>query len=238
MTTDTLSPRIERILSAARDMALRDGIRGITIAEIARIAGVGKGTLYLYWTTKEDLFVDLFAHDFLEALSEVDAAIREDPTLVAPHRLLPLVGDTFEQHPLAAAVRSAEQGLLGTIAAHPALERIARLIGPVAMLQRIFPILRRYRIIRSDMPLDTQVHATAGLLHGLHDIGRREPVADLLPDSDPQAVLAQACAVLLESTDTFDPGPAARDISTELIDARRAAIAGLRDHGLGRMLSS
>lgn len=235
--TGTTSPRIERILRASRELALQRGMRGITIADIAHHAGVGKGTLYLYWTTKEDLFADLLAHDFLDVLSEIKAAMRENPANAAPRRLLPLVGSTFEQHPFAATVRSTGPSVRSVMENHPAIEQITRIIGPVAILLRIFPVLRRHEVIRSDLPLEMQVHATAGLMHGLHDIGFREPVADLLPGSDPQITLATACAALLEPAVAVNPEAAAREARAALDDACTAAIASLHEHDLGKTVS-
>ncbi|MEL7974613.1 TetR/AcrR family transcriptional regulator [Isoptericola sp. F-RaC21] len=236
-TTGTTSPRIERILHAARELALQGGTRGVTIANIAHHAGVGKGTVYLYWATKEDLFADLLAHDFLDVLSEIGAAIRDNPANVVPHRLLPLVASTFEQHPFAVAVLSTGQNVRSVMGNHPAIERMTRSIGPVAVLLRIFPVLRRHEVIRADLPLEMQVHAAAGLLHGLRDIGSREHVADLLPGSDPQTTLATACAVLLEPADAVDPAAAAREARAALDDACTAAIADLHEHGLGKTVS-
>ena len=232
-STAAPSPRIQRIRQAARDMALRGGLQGITIAEIARRAGVGKGTVYLYWTTKEDLFADLFAEDFLDALAEVEAAVREDPGLVVPRRLLPLVGRSLDRHPFVAAVQSSGAGLLGVIATHPAIVQGTRDVGPVAVLARVFPVLREHGVIRSDLDSTTQVHATAALLHGLLGLDEQEPVADLLPGSDPQEVLSAACAALLEPAEAVDPGPAANAALTEMALARDAALEGLRGFGLG-----
>jgi AcrR family transcriptional regulator len=45
-----------RIL-AQRASRLKRGVKGLTIAEIAEKAHVGKGTAYLYWKTKEDLLL-------------------------------------------------------------------------------------------------------------------------------------------------------------------------------------
>jgi hypothetical protein len=41
----------------ARELVLKRGVKGLTIAEIAEKAHVGKGTAYLYWKTKEDLLL-------------------------------------------------------------------------------------------------------------------------------------------------------------------------------------
>ncbi|GAA1483781.1 TetR/AcrR family transcriptional regulator [Brachybacterium fresconis] len=236
-TTSTMSPRIERILQVSRELALQGGMRGITIADIAHHAGVGKGTLYLYWSTKEDLFADLLAHDFLDVLSEIGAAMRDNPANVVPHRLLPLVGSTFEQHPFAATVRSTGPSVRSVMENHPAIVQITRIIGPVAILLRIFPVLRHHGVIRADLPLEMQVHAAAGLMHGLHDIASREPVADLLPGSDPQITLATACTALLEPAVAVNPEAAAREARAALDDACTAAIASLHEHDLGKTVS-
>jgi AcrR family transcriptional regulator len=55
-----------QILSTAIDLFSRRGLNGVTIDEIAAAADVGKGTIYNYFATKEDIVVafmaDLEAH--------------------------------------------------------------------------------------------------------------------------------------------------------------------------------
>jgi AcrR family transcriptional regulator len=48
--------REERILDAATTLLVRWGYRKTTIDDVAREAGVGKGTIYLHWKDKNDLF--------------------------------------------------------------------------------------------------------------------------------------------------------------------------------------
>jgi AcrR family transcriptional regulator len=48
-----------KIQRAARRLFTRQGFHGTTVREIARAAGISMGKLYLYYPTKEDLFVDL-----------------------------------------------------------------------------------------------------------------------------------------------------------------------------------
>jgi AcrR family transcriptional regulator len=50
-----------QILSAAIDLFSRHGIGGVTIDEIAAAADVGKGTIYNYFATKEDMVVAFMA---------------------------------------------------------------------------------------------------------------------------------------------------------------------------------
>src|SRR5215472_14971786 len=48
--------REERILDTAAAMLVRWGYRKTTIDDVAREAGVGKGTIYLHWKDKNELF--------------------------------------------------------------------------------------------------------------------------------------------------------------------------------------
>src|SRR5262249_26512029 len=50
-----------QILSTAIDLFTSRGLNGVTIDEIAAAADVGKGTIYNYFTTKEDMVVAFMA---------------------------------------------------------------------------------------------------------------------------------------------------------------------------------
>jgi AcrR family transcriptional regulator len=56
----------ERILDTTNALLARHGYRRMTMAELARQSGVGKGTLYLYFSSKEDV-----------ALSSIDRLIEQ-----------------------------------------------------------------------------------------------------------------------------------------------------------------
>src|SRR6266540_7253755 len=51
--------RAHRILDAAFTLILRWGYNKTIIDDIARQAGVAKGTIYLHWKTREELFTSL-----------------------------------------------------------------------------------------------------------------------------------------------------------------------------------
>ncbi len=48
--------RPREILAAAARTFAREGLRGARLSEVAREAGISKGTIYLYYRSKEDLF--------------------------------------------------------------------------------------------------------------------------------------------------------------------------------------
>jgi len=51
--------RAQRILDAAATLLLRWGFQKTTIDDIARLAGVAKGTIYLHWKTREEFSLRL-----------------------------------------------------------------------------------------------------------------------------------------------------------------------------------
>ena len=54
-----------QVIEAAGDLLIVRGAKGFTVADVAQRAHVGKGTVYLYWPTKEDLLVGLVGRAFL-----------------------------------------------------------------------------------------------------------------------------------------------------------------------------
>jgi AcrR family transcriptional regulator len=56
------APR-RRIIDAAREVFFRDGFMEANLDEVARLAGVAKGTLYRYFDSKAELYVAVLAHN-------------------------------------------------------------------------------------------------------------------------------------------------------------------------------
>lgn len=52
-----------QIFAGAREAFLRQGFDGASMNDVARAAGVSKGTLYVYFKSKEELFEALIRHD-------------------------------------------------------------------------------------------------------------------------------------------------------------------------------
>ena len=80
--------RADRILDTARELLLAWGYRRVTIDELARRAGVGKGTIYLHWRSREEVFHAVSAREAAAMADAIVQAIRDDPAEVALHRHL------------------------------------------------------------------------------------------------------------------------------------------------------
>lgn len=82
--------RRDAILSAARELALRDGVRTVSLADIAARVGIHKSALLRYFETREQIFLELTA----EAWREWVAALHAELDEAAPGSAA-LVADVF-----------------------------------------------------------------------------------------------------------------------------------------------
>ncbi|WP_433182715.1 TetR/AcrR family transcriptional regulator [Actinoallomurus sp. CA-150999] len=188
------SRKAARILDSTRELVLDHGVRKVTVSEIARAAGVGKGTVYLYWAAKEDLILGLFARELLTFLDEVIARITADPATVLPRRLAPLLIRTALKRPLAPRMSSDLVRLLTQQAGDRDL--FAR-TKPSALCNAVMPILHRNGLIRHDRPWPTQAYALHAVLTGFGTV-ISDPATAPLGVDHPDEVLADTVAQLLE----------------------------------------
>lgn len=64
-----------RIIEAAAQVFAEKGFAGTLMAEVAVRAGIGKGTIYEYFRSKDDLFFDVFEWFMMKSLKEVSVNI-------------------------------------------------------------------------------------------------------------------------------------------------------------------
>jgi AcrR family transcriptional regulator len=109
--------RADRILDTARDLLLSWGYRRVTIDELARRAGVGKGTIYLHWRSREEVFQAVSAREAAEMADAIIDAVRTDPTEVALHRYLRRLFVEAMNRPVLRALYTRDADTLGTFLA-------------------------------------------------------------------------------------------------------------------------
>src|SRR5262249_6762661 len=75
-----LSPdeRAERILDTVTDLLLRWGYARLTMADVAAKTGVGKGKLYLHWTTKEKLLQAVIDREIAQGTKDAQRLLGTD----------------------------------------------------------------------------------------------------------------------------------------------------------------
>jgi AcrR family transcriptional regulator len=117
----------ERLVASARELFARDGI-DVPVEEITHHAGVGMGTLYRHFQTKDELIDAVLEDEFEQLVAAAERAVAEDDAWLA------LTG--FLEHAL--ALHAANHGLKDVLTARGHTHRRAE-----AMRKRIKPLLRR-----------------------------------------------------------------------------------------------
>lgn len=191
------SRKAARILDSARELVLDHGVRKVTVSEIARAAGVGKGTVYLYWPAKEDLILGLFARELLTFLDEVISRITAAPATVLPRRLAPLLIRTGLNLSLAPRLNSGDIELLRTLTPQAGDRDLFARTRPSALCDAVMPILHRHGLIRHERPLAGQAYALHAVLTGF-GTAMSDPATAPLHVDDPYELLADTVAQLLE----------------------------------------
>lgn len=222
------SLKAARILGSTRQLVLEHGIRKVTIAEIAQAAGVGKGTVYLYWPTKEDLILGLLGRELLASLAEVIEEITRDPTIALPRRLAPALARTTLKHPLARRLLTGDSDLARLLTQHPTTGAVFTLAGPNAMSKAVLPVLRRHGLVRDDRTPEHQAYAVHAVLTGFLSLVADSTVAGQPQVVHPDEVLTDIIHQLLEPA--ADPerqhiAAAGQAIVTILTQTREAVLA-------------
>ncbi|MEV6909831.1 TetR/AcrR family transcriptional regulator [Amycolatopsis sp. NPDC051071] len=143
---DRTAGRADRILDAAGALLTRLGYRKVTIEDIANQAGIGKGTIYLHWRTKENLFHALLLRESLRASESVLERLDEDPAEVIPHRFQRAVFLYTQRNPLLSALISGHTELMGRLRKHPLQDQDA------VVTDRYLKTMTDQGLLRDDIP--------------------------------------------------------------------------------------
>ncbi|HRY06112.1 MAG TPA: TetR family transcriptional regulator [Hyphomicrobiaceae bacterium] len=88
----------QKILSAALQVFSQYGFEAARLDEVARKAGVAKGTLYLYYPNKQAMFEALVRSSVSPLIEEMSGVVREQS--IAPEDLLKRIFDLFRREVL------------------------------------------------------------------------------------------------------------------------------------------
>lgn len=190
------SRKAARVLDSTRELVLDHGIRKLTVAEIAKAAGVGKGTVYLYWPSKEDLIVGLFAREVLTVLETVTERLTAEPATVLPKHLAPLLLGTGRQSMIANRLTIGDFELVRQLIQQSGARDLFAETMPGALCESVMPVLHRHGLLRDDRPLADQAYTMHAILAGF-GAAIREPATAPRPEEEPEAILADTADRLL-----------------------------------------
>lgn len=138
--------RADQILDAAGALLLRMGYRKVTIDDVARATGIGKGTVYLHWRNKERLFEALLQRESVELLEELLARLQEDPAEILPHRFIRASFLATVRRPLIMALLSGSPELFGVLRDNTLHSQ------ELLAMQRCVTIMISHGLLRADIP--------------------------------------------------------------------------------------
>jgi AcrR family transcriptional regulator len=211
--------RADRILDAAGELLLRMGYRKVAVDDIARAVGIGKGTVYLHWRNKELLFQALMMRESADLTDELLTAIKAEPAMILPHRMISTSFLITHRRPLVMAMLRGNAEMFGSL-------------GDVALKKQQDELRTQFEdtmlrrgLVRSDVPHVTYaLHAaTLGFYVGDTLSGEFENI----PLEERADVLAHTIRTAFEPPGEPDP-LAVADVAAELGSALEELVSGYR----------
>lgn len=179
VVTEQHSERMTRVLDAAAELLVRWGYQRVTIDEVARRAGVGKGTVYLHFPTKDALFLAVLLRAHKQTIDIVAARMDADPEEAMPSRLLAGAFRHVAADPLGKALYLGDPEMLGRLS-HAA----EGTMGPIvvqrdALLRMQLEQLRAAGRVRVDLPVADQAHVLSAVGAGFFFVEAQSDAAAL-----------------------------------------------------------
>ncbi|GAB3459403.1 TetR/AcrR family transcriptional regulator [Streptomonospora sediminis] len=158
--------RAERILDTACELLVAWGYRRVTIGDVAKRAGVGKGTVYLHFHTKELLFLTVLMRAQAAILRRQIDAIRHDPERALPSAFARTNYLMLLENPIARAMLLGDSETLGSLTQSGTRELHDYAQVRVQVMTGYFEVLREHGAVRTDTPLELQLHAYFRVFYG------------------------------------------------------------------------
>jgi len=165
-----------RLRAAGAEAFARRGLRGTTVEELARAAGISKGAFYRFYDSKDALLLALVDEYETAAHAEIETAVRARPERGISY-LVDSAVHALESHPLLMVLMSEE----GLRALHTATveQRAVLLERDVRLVHRVLSVMQE-----SGVAVDLPERVLVGLLRSLVFVGhhRDEIGPDLLEE--------------------------------------------------------
>jgi len=102
----------QRILNAAADLFVRYGYRKTSMDDVARQAGVAKGTLYLYFKTKADLMVQVVVLEKKRFIAEMKPLFEEPDPVERLRKYVSLAVTLAKEMPITSRLATGDTDML------------------------------------------------------------------------------------------------------------------------------
>jgi len=203
-TGERREARAQRILDAASTLILRYGYDKTTIEDIAKEAGVGKGTLYLHWNTREALFAALILREKVAMAEDIKQRLAYDPAGATLRSLLKHAALALMQRPLLKAVLLRDTEVFGKLVQRE--QSSATSVEVLAGFTTYLQTLRDQGLVRTDLSLHTLAALFSSIFTGFFLAVPLLPDAFKPSDEELAELMAETGHRTLEPRDPLPSG--------------------------------
>ncbi|GAA3437643.1 TetR/AcrR family transcriptional regulator [Kutzneria kofuensis] len=198
--------RGERILDAAAELVLRWGYKRVTIEDVAKHAGIGKGTVYLHFHNRTELFLSVLVRESVEMTAQLMDAVKRDPMMMLPAEQAGMVYREVMKRPLLRAMFSRDVEILGDLALDPTMEPLRRV--KIDLFGDLFQVLREHGLVRTDQDFADQRYLMTAVQTGFY---LARPMLGAFADTHDDDAAAELLTHTLREA-LHAPGPPDRDV--------------------------
>ncbi len=189
--------RANRILDATAELVQRWGYRKTTMEDIAKQAGVAKGTIYLHWKTRDQLFETLVLRERLLVSDELMQSLAQDPEGGTLHGITKHTFLITMQRPLTRGIFLQDTDLLGELLDSAVMQEAVTQKSQA--FENYVELLRRYNLVRDDLDNRTISAALSAITLGFM-------ISDSMLPEEYHISLEENAEILAETVQrTFEP---------------------------------
>lgn len=219
--------RTNRILDATLELVLRWGYRKTRLDDIAKQAGVTKGTLYQHWKTRESLFEALLQREYLSFMLDLREQIANDPRSAFLSSLIKHLVVLMDAHPLLKAILQGDTDILGDLGELIRSTTGQQLIPARLQASQVYlEHLREKGLLRTHVSIDTQMKRMTAICMGFFLTDRIMPPDRRFSLEERAEGLAETIQIVFEPEDPPSP---------EVIEEETQAFLQLFDQFLGAL---
>lgn len=219
--------RAHRILDVAAALILRWGYNKTTIDDVAREARVAKGTIYLHWKTREDLFRALIRRERVDMAEEVMQRISKDPMGATLRGILKHLALVLMKRPLMKALLLRDLDIIGKLAhsENGSISFVEKLTGFNSYLET----LRDHGLIRADLNLKGQIYIFNAIFMGFFLTMPLMPEGFTFSDEEIANLMAETVHCTLEGNLSISAGDL-KAVSLAFMQYLDNAVAVAKEH--------
>jgi AcrR family transcriptional regulator len=145
-TPDQKQQRERALIDAAWTLLSNKAYENITVAQVAEQAGLGKGTVFLYFKTKEELFLSVLRQQLENWFGEIDETLEHAPDACTSAQVVGWFTASLQRRPALLQLLTLTHGVIEPNAGQPALQAfrqalLLRMRHCGALLERKLPNL-------------------------------------------------------------------------------------------------